>query len=136
MMCTQNLPLFRFGEGGGFDRLVSFLLRSEAMKSKRSEQIHLRVSPREKEVLQGKADEVYLTASEYLRRCGLNRKLPKPKGGDVDIQRLVRRIIGSFNTLSRRINRGSPKASLERAASLLREDIQELSRQLEKSSHF
>ncbi|MBE9124764.1 MULTISPECIES: plasmid mobilization protein [unclassified Coleofasciculus] len=100
------------------------------MRGERTSQLNLRLSVQEKEALQRKAQAVSLTLSEYLRRCGLRRSLPKVDGGNANIKRQVRQLTGLASVLLRRLNRSCPDEKLKEAAFKLIRQIETFSRQV------
>ena len=64
-----------------------------------------RVSAEEKEIIERKALESYLTVSNYLRDCALEKRIVSVKGLD-EIASELRRIGNNINQLTRAVNAG------------------------------
>lgn len=98
------------------------------MSGRKTECIKFRLSVEEKEVLLHKAKQVSLPISEYLRRCGLNRRLPTPKGSqsEIHIRQQVRRVLKVTSKLVRRLKRNSDNGAVEETINALKEQAQTL----------
>lgn len=98
------------------------------MSGRKTECIKFRLSAEEKEALLHKAKQVSLPISEYLRRCGLNRRLPKPKGtqGEIRIRQQARRVLKTTLKLVRRLKRNSANGAVEETIDTLKEQAQTL----------
>lgn len=72
-----------------------------ALNPTRGKRIHLRVSSQEYDQLKQKASYFGLGLSEYLRRCGLNQKLPpvKLKPDVLEFRQQIRALAGSTSRM-------------------------------------
>lgn len=96
------------------------------MSGRKTECIKFRLSAEEKEVLLHKAKQVSLPISEYLRRCGLNRQLPKPRNSlsEIEIKQRVRRVLKAASKLIRRFNRNPHSEAVRKTVNDLSEQVQ------------
>lgn len=95
-------------------------------KPNKNIQLNLRLSEQEKKVLQDKAQKASLSISEYLRRCGLNRQLPKPRNSlsEIEIKHRVRRVLKAASKLIRRFNRNPHSEAVRKTVNDLSQQVQ------------
>ena len=74
-------------------------------KQPKTEIISTRVTPEQREIIEGKAYSSYRTPSMYLRDCALDKKIIVVKGVD-DIANELRKIGNNLNQLTRAVNSG------------------------------
>ncbi|MEQ8467888.1 plasmid mobilization protein [Coleofasciculus sp. E1-EBD-02] len=96
------------------------------MSERRTECIKFRLSIEEKEALLHKAKQSSLSLSEYLRRCGLNRRLPSPRNtlSEVEIKQRVRKVLKAASKLIRRFNRNPHSEAVRKTVNDLSEQVQ------------
>lgn len=107
------------------DKTEDFLTEDLDRKTK---MISLRISPYENDVISMKAEEVGLSKSEYLVRCGMQRRLPKAMSSEeLEVWTMLKRKQTDLTRLSNLIKRKDPN--------LLRE-IKETVKQIQESLNF
>ena len=58
------------------------------MRNNRTLLINIRVTSQEKQTLAQKSQQLHMSLSDYLRCCGLRRKLPSPVHSDTELELL------------------------------------------------
>ena len=74
---------------------------------KKTKDLHLRVDLFDEKIIKIKAKESGLSTSEYIRRCALNKSLPKALDSDeLEAYKDLKKFYNNFNSISNLFKKG------------------------------